>query len=307
MPAVLAELLARIPLTYSDERYGALPARLLSSRTMTQAFISSFRSVIELVDVFHIQSQWIREVLRSNGVPEKKIAFVEMGVSQDPISCNAELPKSFNEARPLRLVFAGRCSDVKGIETILGALRRTDTGAPIKISLLGSGWESDYGKRLLKPFLDDRRLVPPKTVASEAILHELVEHDACLVPSVWLETGPLAVYEAMAIGMPVIGSRLGGISERIRDNIDGLLFPPGDTKELANIIEHLLAFPDTLRRLRGNIRQQRSFDDMARELDLVYRSAPAASACDARASNAEVNEPGHEQASMLLFPKKYSL
>ena len=293
MPVVLADLLARLPVGYEDERDGTLTARLLSSRSMTQAFISSFRSAVELVDVFHIQSRWIRDVLRSNGVPDEKMAFVEMGVSQDPIPINTVLPKIFNDARPLRLVFAGRCSDVKGIETILGALKRIGPGAPIKVSLLGSGWDTNYGRRLLDPFMGDKRLLPPRAVASEAMLHELAAHDACLVPSVWLETGPLAVYEAMATGVPVIGSRLGGIAERIRDNVDGLLFRPGDAKELASIIENLLAFPETLRRLRSNIRPQRTFDDMARELDLVYRSAPASSvgskAGDAPRGSEQVN------------------
>jgi glycosyltransferase involved in cell wall biosynthesis len=76
-------------------------------------------------------------------------------------------------------------------------------------------------------------------VSAEAVLPELARHDACLVPSVWLETGPLAVYEAMAAGLPVIGSRLGCIDERIGDNVDGLLFRPGDAEELAGIIPSL--------------------------------------------------------------------
>ena len=93
MPVVLADLLARLPVGYEDERDGTLTARLLSSRSMTQAFIGSFRSAVELVDVFHIRSRWIRDVLRSNGVPDEKMAFVEMGVSQDPIPINTVLPK----------------------------------------------------------------------------------------------------------------------------------------------------------------------------------------------------------------------
>jgi glycosyltransferase involved in cell wall biosynthesis len=272
MPEALANILARIPATRGNEIDGSFRARLLSSRSMTEAFIRSFRSAVELIDVFHIQSRWIREVLRANGVPDKKIAFVEMGVSQSPVAITASPVDDFCDARPLQLVFAGRCSDTKGIETILEALERIDSRAPITMTLLGPGWFSDYGRRLLKPFQRDKRLHPPRAVASETMLCELAQHDACLVPSVWLETGPLAVYEAMAAGLPVIGSRLGGIEERVRDNVDGLLFPPGDAKKLASIIENLLASPNTLDRLRKNIRPQRTFDDMARELDLIYRS-----------------------------------
>ncbi|WP_045835337.1 glycosyltransferase [Hyphomicrobium sp. 99] len=273
MPVKLAQLLARIDLTDGTERREGVIGRILSSRRMTKTFITAFHAAIELIDVFHIQSRWIADVLRQNGVPEEKIAFVEMGVSQNPVAFDAHLPEMFNETRPLRLVFAGRCSDVKGIETILEALKRIDRRAPLTISLFGSGWNSDYGARLLGPFEGDKRLLPPRVVVAERMLEELVAHDACLVPSVWLETGPLAVYEAMAAGLPIIGSRLGGIAERVRDNVDGLLFSARNAIELASRIESLLASPAELRRLRRNIRPQRTFDHMACELDAIYRCA----------------------------------
>ena len=269
MPAQLAQLLARVDV--GDANNASLLGRLFSSRSMTKTFITAFHAAINLIDVFHIQSRWIADVLRHNGVPAGKIKFAEMGVSQDPIAIDPFSPEEFNETRPLRLVFAGRCSDIKGIETILGALEQIDRRAPLTISLLGGGWNSDYGARLLRRFAGDKRLLSPRVAAAEDMLHELVAHDACLVPSVWLETGPLAVYEAMAAGLPVIGSRLGGIAERIRDNVDGLLFAPGNPSELANLIKGLIASPHELRRLRRNIRPQRTFNDMARELDALYR------------------------------------
>ncbi len=275
MPAGLAELLARIEGTDGSQSREGLIGRIFSSRAMTKTFIDAFRAATELIDVFHIQSRWIADILLSNGVPAEKIAFVEMGVSQNPVASNAGSPEEFNESRPLRLVFAGRCSDIKGIETIFSALKRIDRRAPLTISLLGSGWNSDYGTRLLRPFAGDKRLLPPRVIDSDDMLDELVAHDACLVPSVWLETGPLAVYEAMAAGLPVIGSRLGGIAERVRHNVDGLLFSPGDAKALAGLIERLLASPHELQRLRRNIRPQRTFDDMARELDAIYRCKTA--------------------------------
>ena len=270
MPVGLAELLARIDLPGISQCNEGIFGRIFSSRSMTSTFIRAFHAAIELIDVFHIQSRWIADVLQGNGVPAEKIAFVEMGVSQDPVAFDAGSLQEFNARRPLRLVFAGRCSDVKGIETILGALNRIDRRAPLTISLLGSGWNSDYGAQLLRSFAGDTRLLLPRVVDAEAMLRELVTYDACLVPSVWLETGPLAVYEAMAAGLPVIGGRLGGIAERVRDNVDGLLFSPGDAKALAVLIERLLASPHELQRLRRNIRPQRTFDHMARELDAIY-------------------------------------
>jgi glycosyltransferase involved in cell wall biosynthesis len=271
MPGVIASGISRLPIKGVFEQSEMLLARVLSARSMTREFIKSFREVVELVDVFHIQSQWIGEVLRSNGVPDEKIAFVEMGVTQIPLRREYKSAELFNEVRPLRLVFAGRCIDVKGIETIVEALEYLDQSAPLRISLLGPGWDSKYGERLRNRVRGDRRVLPPKVVETEEILYELAQHDACLVPSFCLETGPLVAYEAMAAGIPIIGSRLGGIAERVRDNVEGLLFPPGDARALAGLINGILQSPEKLNWLQKNIRPQRTFDEMARELDLLYQ------------------------------------
>jgi len=60
--------------------------------------------------------------------------------------------------------------------------------------------------------------------------------DVLVVPSLWAETGPLVVLEAFATGVPVIGSDLGGIRERILRHGNGLLFPPGDVERLSALL-----------------------------------------------------------------------
>jgi glycosyltransferase involved in cell wall biosynthesis len=64
-----------------------------------------------------------------------------------------------------------------------------------------------------------------------------------VVPSTWYENQPMAVLEALAVGLPVIGSDLGGIPELIDAGQDGLLVPPGDDKALATAMGELLGDP----------------------------------------------------------------
>ena len=54
------------------------------------------------------------------------------------------------------------------------------------------------------------------------IVSVLAQYDILVVPSQWLETGPLVVYEAFSAGIPVLGSRLGGIAELVRDGVTTL-------------------------------------------------------------------------------------
>jgi glycosyltransferase involved in cell wall biosynthesis len=78
------------------------------------------------------------------------------------------------------------------------------------------------------------------------------------------------VFESFAAGVPVIGSRLGGIEENVRDGIDGILFKAGDAKELAGVIRRLLEDRGLLARLKSNIRPQRSMADVAVDMTKIY-------------------------------------
>jgi glycosyltransferase involved in cell wall biosynthesis len=62
---------------------------------------------------------------------------------------------------------------------------------------------------------------------------------AAVVPSEWAENAPMAVLEPMALGRPVIASRMGGIPEQERDGRDGILIPPGDAQALAQALRTL--------------------------------------------------------------------
>jgi glycosyltransferase involved in cell wall biosynthesis len=55
------------------------------------------------------------------------------------------------------------------------------------------------------------------------------------------ENAPLTVREALAAGVPIVATQVGGVDELVTDGVDGLLVPPGDPVTLAAAIERLLA------------------------------------------------------------------
>ncbi len=99
-----------------------------------------------------------------------------------------------------------------------------------------------------------------------AALYE--QMDVRVVPSVWPENSPVTITEAMASGIPVISSDIGGISELVEHGVTGLLAPPRDPRALADLIERLLKGPDLRRELgqngRTSIRQHDVRDHVAR-------------------------------------------
>ncbi len=74
------------------------------------------------------------------------------------------------------------------------------------------------------------------------------ESDVYVAPSIWNDPFPLSVLEAMASGLPVVASQVGGISEQLRYG-GGVLIPPNNPARLADALQELLCDADRRRQL----------------------------------------------------------
>jgi len=96
----------------------------------------------------------------------------------------------------------------------------------------------------------------------------LKQYHALVVPSQGLETGPLVVLEAFAAGIPVIGSRLGGISELVINGVDGILLNANSGKDWNESPRILIDQLGVLRQLRAGVKPPRS---VAQDMIAIYR------------------------------------
>lgn len=150
------------------------------------------------------------------------------------------------ESTPLRkLVWVGRLAQDKGVMTALKAMQQVQGKFDGELHIFGKG-DAAYTQELHQ-FVKDHHL--PVTFGS-AGMDEMPaiyqKHDALLFTSEWAEPFALTPLEAMATGLPVIGTITGGSREIFRHHDNALTYTAGNAEELAERIMELAASP-TLR------------------------------------------------------------
>ncbi|MBC8250640.1 MAG: glycosyltransferase family 4 protein [Candidatus Nitrosopelagicus sp.] len=145
------------------------------------------------------------------------------------------------------ILFVGRFSKVKGIETLIHAFKiiKNDTKfTDVRLVIMGVdfGYEDEMEKLIKKLQLMDKILViknPPR----EDVISAYGESEFLVVPSQW-ELSPLVPLESFAFKKPVISTRAHGIPFTVIDNKNGILVEPENPNELADAIAKLLLHDD---------------------------------------------------------------
>ena len=139
------------------------------------------------------------------------------------------------------IICVGRLSPEKGQAGLLRTFARLVVKRPqLRLRLVGDGPERE-GLEALARELGVGALVTFVGPLSEAdALAEIARSDLLVLPSL-MEGLPIVLMEAMALGVPVVASRVAGIPELVEDGIGGLLFAPSDWDELEARIERLVS------------------------------------------------------------------
>lgn len=108
------------------------------------------------------------------------------------------------------------------------------------------------------------------------VAHLMNASDVCVIPSL-LEATSLACLEAMACGVPVLGTMTGGLPELIEEGCNGWLVPPADPAALARALEFIIHSPETREAMRAaalnTIRGHYSWDLIAAQTERIYQRA----------------------------------
>ncbi len=256
---------ARVAAAFGSER---------AARASSLRRLAHMRERFGHVSLALAPSSHVRDRFVGAGFVQAPIVVSEYGVVEGTRSVRSGPGRS-----PLRLGFAGALMVSKAPHLLVEAVAALPAGS-VAVEIYGAPAAYHGDDRYTRDL--DRRLAHPAITRHGALAHAEMPRvfaslDALVFPSVWEETSGIGAREALAAGVPVIASRIGGIPETVRHGTNGLLFEPGDPADLARQIRRLIEEPELLDHLRAGCRVPRALDDDVaatrdRYQDLVRRS-----------------------------------
>lgn len=201
-------------------------------------------------DLFLTVSDFQRNILIEQGLPAERIKTLYNPVHDD-----------FFTVEPRHdggVLYIGRLEDYKGIYDIVEVAARHPK---VPFRIVGTGnHEAKLREKIAESGLTNIELTGNQT--REQVLAHLAWAKVCLVPSRWNETFGLTAAEAMAAGVPVIVSRMGGLPEVVEDGVSGYVVEMGDVNAMGGLIDRLMMDQDEFAEMSKQARR-RALDEFS--------------------------------------------
>jgi glycosyltransferase involved in cell wall biosynthesis len=251
-------------------RAAGIPVRIANRRNLGaggRPWLRAFeRTALRLAHVVVANSNAAAACLRTEGLPSDRIAVVRNGIDADAFASPRRV------AHPRRVIVVGNLRAGKGHDVLLRAVPLVLARHPdATFHVVGDG---PLGTEV-------RALADTSGISAAVTFHghqedvraRLADADIFVLPSL-SESSPNALLEAMAAGIAVVASNVGGVPEIVDDGRTGLLAPPADPAALADRIVQLMDAPDVRHRLaaaaQAHVASRHSFEEMVRQFDGLY-------------------------------------
>ena len=227
---------------------------VITNRCNRGNFLRSILSYIEssvslsmgsqkLIDHFITVSDYQKNILIDMGIAPEKLTTVHNFIDAEHIPVNFE--------KENYILYFGRIEKEKGIDTLLEAMSKIKKNT--RLVFMGDGGYSNHlVKTIEKNNFKNIDFIGFKT--GRELISVIMNASIVIVPSIWYEPFGYTVVEAMACGTPVIGSNLGGITEIIDEDKNGMIFNAGNSDELADKINYLISSPTLIKEMGKSAR-----------------------------------------------------
>ena len=213
--------------------------------------------------------------------PAGRYVLIPMGVDIGQFNLTGQNRAKEESGKDNILLYIGRLINLKGVNFLIEALPRVLAEYPAtKLILVGNGPEKDRLAKLSSDLRIAEAVIFEDYISQEELPERFHQADIFILPSIIDDQGcteglGVVLLEAMAAGVPVIGNRVGGIPDIIKDGETGLLARPKDPGDLAEKIICLLREKNLRERLVKNgldyVKENFSWDNLAERFGTIYQ------------------------------------
>jgi glycosyltransferase involved in cell wall biosynthesis len=236
--------------------------------------VSGIRRASAIVPVSKFQAE---EMSNELTIGSEKISVVPNPIS--PQLLQAAMACKRTEPRNPTILYTGRSELRKGTLELLQSVKTVAASFPNVKYVLAGARHNSIDDETLENVLGGNGTREHVQMAGHVAWQQLPDfyHRATVfvMPS-YYETFGISVIEAMAFGLPVVASNVGGLPEVVEDGVTGLLVPPGDVKALADSLARLLHDPELRARMgragQERVRSEFTVDQIVPKMLAVYES-----------------------------------
>jgi colanic acid/amylovoran biosynthesis glycosyltransferase len=264
----------RVPMLTSFHGFD-VPAR----RNKRKAYHRKLPALFRIGDKFTVPSRHMKRKLVKWGCPSHKIKIMYSGIDLKKFKYK---PRELKTGDNITIISVGRLHKKKGFRYLVKAFKKVHDRYPsTKLVIVGDGDEKRSIKRLIRKLRLKKHVKLKGLVAHHRLARMLRKADIFCLPSVTTKDGnqegiPNAIKEAMAMGLPIVSTRHGGIPELVGDGREGLLVPEKKSNRLAKKINYLIENPSLRQKMgkRGRKKVRRRFNSakQVKKLESIYRS-----------------------------------
>ncbi|MCM8802497.1 MAG: glycosyltransferase family 4 protein [Candidatus Omnitrophica bacterium] len=226
-------------------------------------FYKIFLNVFKKADGIIVLSNEMKRELESYNFKKEKLFLIPNAVDVNKFKPSEQkeiLKTKFGYKGEKIIIYAGRLTEQKGVEYLIRSFRELEIKEKLLIILGEGDLKNKLEKLTLELRISDSVLFLGK---KENIIPYLQISDLFVLPSLG-EGLPIVLLEAMACGLPVVVSKVGGNIDIVEDGINGYLIEPGNIYQIKNAIEDLLKNEEKIKKIgeinRKKIERDYSFE-----------------------------------------------
>jgi glycosyltransferase involved in cell wall biosynthesis len=229
---------------------------LASALATFEAYYYHKKNTYQLVDFYLCPSRFILNKFLQFGFDKNKMLLSGLCYDTSLVDSFIEHSKTLPPqiATGKYILYVGRLEDIKGVKTLIEAVRGTDIH--LKIAGRGNAEES------LTNYIETENISNVELLGfkKKDEIYALTQHASFAVcPSEWYENYPFSISETFLFSKPVVGSNIGGIPELVIDEQTGLLFEAGNQSQLKEKLLRLWNDEELVEKL-GQQARKHSYD-----------------------------------------------